>query len=52
MWVTVKSRVLLIRDGPLEKLRGAGDVQKNICAMENLMKKNSWTPSSHKKIKC
>ena len=40
VWVTAKSRALLIRDGQLEKLWGPGDVQKkNVCAMENLMKK-------------
>ena len=50
VWVTAKSRALLIRDRQLEKLWGPGDVQKNICAEENLMKKNSWTQSSPKKI--
>ena len=39
VWVTAKSRALLIRDRQLEKLWGPGDVQKNICAEENLMKK-------------
>ena len=30
VWVTAKSRALLIRDGQLEKLWGPGDVQKKM----------------------
>ena len=51
VWVTAKSRALLIKDGQiLEKLWGLGDVQKKCLCNGKSYKKNSWTQSSPKKI--
>ena len=51
---TLGNSNLALRDGPLENLwgGGGGEVQKNIRARENLMKKNSCTPINPKPYSC
>ena len=44
--------VSLFRDGPLENLWGAGEVQKKYSCKGRLMKKNSCTPINPKKYSC
>ena len=41
-----------LRDGPLENLWGAGEVQKNCSRNGKLSEKNSCTPINPKKYSC